>query len=1630
MADLSALTATLQSLPGAAPSAAPAASASGFSLRSPLQNTFETPPAPPSVSLTSSKNPLSIVNPISSESTSATPTQPSSTDLIKGGLNIINPLAKTAPIRPLFGLPSQKQQLPYGGGIVGGAIDTGSRIIEGLTSVIPTTIANYRVAAEGGNPDANVKVPFDISRLGLANHPGQDIIQNSFSKLDSTFRQLQSAHPGRTGVNIAIASLSPINDALNAEFAGGILSSVASAGLKATAFSPELNQALQEYGLKNTQLVGEDLTNEIQSRFVKKATALIKDGDQLGLQRLGNATQVLGTHITGRSVPYLSKIGQILQDASRLGLQDSKYGFNLQNSTFPEIAPEAPAPQGLPGYADEPGQAPAMGLSTRRVTRVGGEHTTGDLFSSDGSGNFSKVAPKDSMPAVIKDGLDTFVVKKPEGFAVIEGKTGLQLGEISPTMAAAVSSAKQEIAANPNLDEHMNSKPLSPRYAEDTTPEPQQPGTGRKLAPYNESAPVAPVAKPSTLPGINPDQAEALTPEQVSPLADKAAAQYYDQKIKPAIDSGKAAVIGGDDLKDHFGKDYNDKNHPVYSKAAAQLYDRALTETKGDTVAFTGGGPGAGKTDILVNNIAKNLNGVVLDSNMSNPEVAARQIKAARDAGKKVLVYGILPDLGSSRVHTIIREMKGGHGISNKTFGRGHAGFPNTIKTLIENGILKPEEVKILDTRYTFSLHDAIMKVATGDYIKDPLATINKLKYNEADIEKKYARENYSRKNQQGLPEQRVRDNADTTPRVDRTDTRPRLAGGDRPSVEGSAGGDQGKAGKQVSRGTKDIDQLIRMLDREKQSLAQAEAHPEAHAKAYGAGKADEYRKKIKQLVRRIEEDHTPRALKEKANKAPKVYPLEQHISEMSTQMGFLEDVIAGNRARALSRYANKSGELPEVLGGQKGMFANEGDSIVTQLGYPDSETARAAYSKYLLQKKRLFVVRNNLRVLKDTLREMKITDTDERSLTKLLNKNASLSEKQISDLAKKGKAPLTEKQIEERKQLAEDRQKRLIGQMAATEPAIGWQAPEQTLSALLQAQPLTLGEFEKMNNAFSLKQMVVDTSTSVNKKVNLIDHFLRTPDRVLEKIGLKPIADNLRHSYESYVAELPGHIEVISNWAKRVPEPGANERIFDWLDGQTIRDKFKPGGSKPLAGEELVVAKEIRQYLHDWAERLGLPDDNRISHYITHVFAIGEVAKEFDEDVAKLIKDKQPGSVYDPFLEKRLGKKGYIRDTWASLDAYAKRAVRKANMDPVLDQMKTAAARLEESQATYLKKYANLINMRPTDIDNLTDNLLKSIFGYRFGQRPTALLTRTARQWIYRSMLGLNFSSAIKNLTQGVNTFAVLGARYTLRGYRELMMHPNSQELEDAGILKQDFIQDRTLSSTRKAIQKIDKGLFTLFDLAEKINRGSAYFGAKAKAMKLGASEYDAMQYAKKIVRDTQFQFGSIDTPVGLNSDMAKVLTQFMSFGFKQAEFAAENIKAKNYAGIVRYILGALFMTYVVGKVFNIKGRDFIPGYSFTKFGTPPTLALPLAIFKAVVDAPDAYGHPRSLSQKGQDIFSNIPFPASIQARNTYKLVTGLGPKNSSASASGGSFGTGKKLKPMKGASAATGRKLKPFGR
>lgn len=607
----------------------------------------------------------------------------------------------------------------------------------------------------------------------------------------------------------------------------------------------------------------------------------------------------------------------------------------------------------------------------------------------------------------------------------------------------------------------------------------------------------------------------------------------------------------------------------------------------------------------------------------------------------------------------------------------------------------------------------------------------------------------------------------------------------------------------------------------------------------------------------------------------------------------------------------------------------------------------------------------------------------------RVLNRDALMTEGELRDLhaqATKGSTesvlPTTEKSPGN------------IGKMDST-------IEEQFARRAASTPGATIQKLAKGPDAKSWQSLIRGFSRNMTKqeKAHALDYFA-TPEFVLEKLGLQKGAEMLQDARDLYHKNLKKEFDKIIAWHDQVKStPDSSRRIFKYLDGQAKDVRHE------MTDTEYKIAQEIKSYLKSWAQRLNLPEDKQISNYITHIFEKGDISLDdkespfSDPDLATIMEAQPAKSVYDPFLEKRVNKQGYRQDVWAALDAYTKRATRKEAMDPALERVALDAKKLEGDAYQYVANLTHNINMRPTKIDGLVDNLITKFAGTRFTDRPVAYLTNKIRTMFYRGTIGLNLASALRNLSQGANTYAKLGEKYTIVGYTKIMSGlatRNLAELYEHGVLD-DAIQDKKIGVYKNILQRIDPILFKMFDVAEKINRGAAYYGAKSRAIDKGLTEDQAIKYAKRMVRETQFSFGAIDSPVALGGDVVKTALQLQSYNIKQIEFFTRMIQNKEYGGLMRWTAASLAFVYSIGRAFGMTPIQLLPGVGLGGGSGSPTVNF--------FDGLSKLGSTNAQTKaQGQQEVSNTvieTIPAGVQMKKTVQGLNAYG-KGKDVTASG----------------------------
>lgn len=470
--------------------------------------------------------------------------------------------------------------------------------------------------------------------------------------------------------------------------------------------------------------------------------------------------------------------------------------------------------------------------------------------------------------------------------------------------------------------------------------------------------------------GDNPAQVRPETPED-------AATRYRQEVLEPQAAEGKPVVIGADDMKAHFGEDYDIKNHPTYSKAAYDLVPEMAEKNNNPKVIYTAGGPGSGKSELVRAEAADGFDGVIVDSNLSKPEGAAKQIEQLRAMGKQPEIHMILQDPARAYHFTKMREAEGGHPISEASFVNNHAadGVPASVLKLAEEHNVP---LRLIDARQATS-PEAIRDIKPES---DPIATLKKVAYTKEQL--------------QGI----VGDYG-STPEQQRTLAKIQKrsvssSGEDRSNTQGETTR-SGQGGRVLRSGERVNTKLEQMAEKsssfngfyERAGVTMDSLDATAKAKGYESAR-DFYNK------------NKPKPVKPTRN----VAELTREITELKSYIEYHDEMLKGHGGKGLLKfYGNQDPRfknLDEIFARNvdKGTKAKSAslDSRVTEHGYATPAEAHEGVLEYLDEKDRNKELHTQLSSLEKELK-------DSTTITKNAAKDAKVADQigKASEMKRRG---------------------------------------------------------------------------------------------------------------------------------------------------------------------------------------------------------------------------------------------------------------------------------------------------------------------------------------------------------------------------------------------------------------------------------------------------------------------------------------------------------------------------------------------------------------------------------------------------------------------------------------------------
>lgn len=311
---------------------------------------------------------------------------------------------------------------------------------------------------------------------------------------------------------------------------------------------------------------------------------------------------------------------------------------------------------------------------------------------------------------------------------------------------------------------------------------------------------------------------------------------------------------------------------------------------------------------------------------------------------------------------------------------------------------------------------------------------------------------------------------------------------------------------------------------------------------------------------------------------------------------------------------------------------------------------------------------------------------------------------------------------------------------------------------------------------------------------------------------------------------------------------------------------------------------------------------------------------------------------------ERRTDLSGWLEDPKA-LEILIRGAERYIQMTQLRPEIAKLRERVNEEAPGARRLQRQLDSYIDTAVLGRTDNITASfnaaweLIGEKMGirARPGALQRISRRVNEMQSLLKLGFSpvSAFVNLSQTpINTFPVLGAKYTLKGMRlyveatrahfrgdpnkywdiieELNIPHQASKIEEAGV---GAHLRAHLPRTAKEVPGYTVEALTSLGLipfrtAEQANRSVAALGAYERAIDAKKSHVEALNEARGVVTRTQFQYGPADSPAVLRAAWGRVPFQFKTFMVKEMEFIL-GLKGKE---VPRFAAALMATTGVAG--------------------------------------------------------------------------------------------------------------------
>ncbi len=448
-----------------------------------------------------------------------------------------------------------------------------------------------------------------------------------------------------------------------------------------------------------------------------------------------------------------------------------------------------------------------------------------------------------------------------------------------------------------------------------------------------------------------------------------------------------------------------------------------------------------------------------------------------------------------------------------------------------------------------------------------------------------------------------------------------------------------------------------------------------------------------------------------------------------------------------------------------------------------------------------------------------------------------------------------------------------------------------------------------------------VDATPIVND-INIVDEF-RPTRFVFDKMGLFDIwqsafkAETLKAEEQvAFNKELNKHANAVGKDVVR------RELVWEFVNNsnQAVFGQ--------LTVEEKQAATWWKKTADDWANRLNIPQNERIKDYIPHIF--DEQAKQnqdnvLDASISMAFSKKLTDKVRMPFLEKRLGKElGLVKDPFLAAQAYQNVALRKFYYEPILQKLKVVAEHTStpESARSYLRRYSERMTGKPALIDKEISKAIKDIAnsvrrlpgGNKLADmlehgNPAGMAAYNLTSALYVMWLGFKPTTAIRNLSQhgliiaDVNSIQDFGNGIRLRFTKE-----GRAAVAESLVWRSRrgaFVESIDSSMASKWTDKVRETALFMFRKADEQNVKDAFLSGYAEAKRLypEAGRELWIKRGDEVAQDTQYLYTKMNSLAVSQTAPGKVGAMLTTWAINWLELMnkfARGRKSKVYIDLV----------------------------------------------------------------------------------------------------------------------------------